>query len=92
MLSPIQKHIVNDIDLDRLQQLVDEASVNPALGFEVTTRWNGQFRSETKVGAIRMGNGDLVVRDRQLAALAQERAWIWNYDAETEASTIVASF
>jgi len=37
-------------------------------------------------------DGDLVVRDRQLAALAQERAWIWNYDAETEASTIVASF
>jgi salicylate hydroxylase len=36
--------------------------------------------------------GDLVARDRQLAAQAQERAWIWNYDAEIEASTVVASF
>jgi uncharacterized OsmC-like protein len=68
MLSPVQKNIVNDIDLDRLQQLVDEASVNPALGFEVTTRWDGQFRSESKVGAIRMGNGDLVVRDHVIKA------------------------
>jgi uncharacterized OsmC-like protein len=63
MLSPVQKTIVNDIDLGRLTELVEEAGVNPGLGFEVTTRWDGQFRSESKVGAIRMGNGDTVIRD-----------------------------
>jgi uncharacterized OsmC-like protein len=68
MLSPLQKNIVNDIDLDALQALVDEASVRPALGFEVTTRWDGQFRSESRVGAIRMGNGDRVIRDHVIRA------------------------
>jgi uncharacterized OsmC-like protein len=63
MLSPVMKSIVNDIDLGRLQELVAEAEINPALGFEVRTRWDGQFRSETKVGPIRFGNGDSVVRD-----------------------------
>ena len=63
MLSPVQKTIVNDIDLGRLTELVEEAAVNPSLGFEVTTRWDGQFRSETKVGPIRLGNGDTLIRD-----------------------------
>jgi uncharacterized OsmC-like protein len=63
MLNPVQKAIVNDIDLDKLTALVEEAAVNPALGFEVTTRWDGQFRSESKVGALRFGNGDVVRRD-----------------------------
>ena len=45
MLSPIQKTIVNDIDLGKLTELVEEAAVNPNLGFEVTTTWTGQFRS-----------------------------------------------
>jgi len=63
MLSPVQKTIVNDIDLGKLQELVAEAEVRPALGFEVTTRWDGQFRSESRVGPIRAGNGDMIVRD-----------------------------
>ena len=63
MLNPVQKAIVNDIDLDRLTQLVAEAAVTPALGFEVTTKWDGQFRSESHVGPIRFGNGDTVIRD-----------------------------
>ena len=63
MLSPVMKSIVNDIDLGRLTQLVAEAGINPALGFEVTTRWDGQFRSSSQVGPIRFGNGDVVVRD-----------------------------
>ncbi|HET9397512.1 MAG TPA: OsmC family protein [Sphingomicrobium sp.] len=68
MLSPLQKNIVNDVDLDRLQQLVADAQANPALGFEVTTRWDGQFRSESRVGAIRLGNGDRIVRDHVIRA------------------------
>ena len=34
---------------------------------------------------------DLGVRDRQLAAQPQERAWIWNYDAGLEASIAAAA-
>ena len=68
MLSPVQKTIVNDIDLGRLTELVEEAAVHPSLGFEVTTRWDGQFRSETKVGAIRFGNGDRLIRDFTIKA------------------------
>lgn len=68
MLSPVQKTIVNDIDLGALQELVTEAEVHPSLGFEVTTRWDGQFRSETRVGPIRAGNGDLIVRDHVIKA------------------------
>ena len=36
-------------------------------------------------------SGDLATRDRQLAAQPQERAWIWNYDAEVEAAAAAAS-
>jgi uncharacterized OsmC-like protein len=68
MLSPIIKNIVNDVDLDRLQQLVTEAETNPSLGFEVTTRWTGQFRSESRPGPIRMGNGELVERHHVILA------------------------
>ena len=32
---------------------------------------------------------DLADRDRQLAGQLQERAWIWTYDAEKEASSAV---
>jgi len=68
MLSPVQKTIVNDIDLGRLTELVEEAAVHPSLGFEVTTRWDGQFRSETKVGPVRFGNGDTLIRDFAIRA------------------------
>ena len=68
MLNPVQKAIVNDIDLDKLTQLVEEAKITPALGFEVTTKWDGQFRSESKVGPIRFGNGDVVSRDYVIKA------------------------
>jgi salicylate hydroxylase len=36
-------------------------------------------------------SSDLSARDRALASQVQERAWIWNYDAEVEASTAAAS-
>ena len=62
MLSPIQKTIVNDVDLDRLQGLVVDAMANPSLGFEVTTRWDGQFRSETRANSIHFGDGDVLER------------------------------
>ena len=71
MLSPVKKTIINDIDLCALKDLVAEAEAKPneaTLGFEVTTRWTGQFRSESRVGPIRAGNGDVVVRDHVVLA------------------------
>jgi salicylate hydroxylase len=35
--------------------------------------------------------GDQKARDGQLKALPQERAWIWNYDAEAEAAAVAAA-
>jgi salicylate hydroxylase len=37
------------------------------------------------------GRGELGDRDQQLAAQAQERAWIWNYDAGLEAAAAAAA-
>jgi salicylate hydroxylase len=34
---------------------------------------------------------DLAWRDKALAAQPQERAWVWNYDAEREALAVAAS-
>jgi hypothetical protein len=36
-------------------------------------------------------SGDLRARDGQLAAIAEARGWIWNYDAEAEASLAAQS-
>ena len=72
MLSPIIKNIVNDVDLDRLQELVVEANSHPALGFEVTTRWDGQFRSETRAGPIRLGN--VIMADEPEEILGSDQA------------------
>ena len=68
MLSPIIKNIVNDVDLDRLQELVTKSETRPDLGFEVTTRWTGQFRSESRPGPIRMGDGELLERHHVILA------------------------
>lgn len=62
MLSPIQKTIVNDIDVGALHDLVEQAAEHPSLGFEVVTSWNGQFRSETRMRPIRLGNGETIER------------------------------
>jgi len=71
MLSPVMKTIINEIDIGALQELVSEAERQPeqaTLGFEVTTRWGGQFRSETSVGTITVGNGDRIVRNHVIKA------------------------
>jgi salicylate hydroxylase len=63
--------------------------VYESLRRERTARVQGSARIN---GARYDASGsDLGDRDRQIAAQAQERAWIWNYDAEVEASTVVAS-
>ena len=55
-----------------------------------------RLRRERTAGVQRMSrfngalyeaaSGNLSARDGQLAAQAQQRAWIWSYDAEAEAS------
>jgi uncharacterized OsmC-like protein len=70
-LSPIQKAIVNDVDVDALNAIVEEAEAKPreaTLGFEVVTRWTGQLRSESSFGPIRMGNGERIERTHRVLA------------------------
>jgi salicylate hydroxylase len=52
-------------------------------GVQRMSRFNGAL--------YETASGDLRARDGQLAAAAQTRAWIWNYDAEAAASTAANS-
>jgi uncharacterized OsmC-like protein len=72
------KNIVNDIDVDALHELVAEAEIHPALSFEVTTRWTGQFSSESRAGPIRLGNGETI--ERKHVVLADEPVEILGND------------
>jgi salicylate hydroxylase len=52
----------------------------------------GRVQHRARVNGARYdASGDLAARDRQLAVERQERAWIWNYDAEAEALAAAAS-
>lgn len=71
MLSPVMKTIINDVDLGGLEDLVESVEASPeqaTLKFEVLTRWDGQFRSESRVGAICAGNGDKIARGHVIKA------------------------
>lgn len=55
-------------------------------------RTGGVQRSSRVNGArYDAAGGDLGARDRALSAQYQERAWIWNYDAEAEATVAAAA-
>jgi len=69
MLDTVKSRI-NGIDVDALRQTVDavEQDASRALvGFDVTTRWTGQTRSETTVEAYRIG-GERVARRHKIVA------------------------
>ena len=74
----------------------ERASVRRALLIYETLRRERTARVQrsARVNGARYdaSGSDLGARDRQLAAQPQERAWVWNYDAEVEASTAIASF
>jgi salicylate hydroxylase len=74
----------------------NRASVRRALQVYASLRQERTVRIQrsARINGVRYSasDGDLVARDRQLAAQAQERAWIWNYDAEIEAATVAGSF
>jgi uncharacterized OsmC-like protein len=64
------KSRVNGIDVDALRQTVEAVekdSSRALVGFDVTTRWTGQTRSETTVEAYRIG-GERVVRRHKIVA------------------------
>jgi salicylate hydroxylase len=52
-------------------------------GVQRMSRFNGAL--------YEAASGDLKVRDGQLAAVPQARAWIWSYDAEAEAAAAADS-
>jgi uncharacterized OsmC-like protein len=61
---------INGLDLEALSRTVEAVEKDPSMGvvgFDVTTRWTGQARSETTVEAYRLG-GDHVVRRHKIVA------------------------
>lgn len=65
MLDNVKDKTVNDIDLAALGEVVDAIQADPAqarVGFHVTSRWQGQTRSETTVEAVTLG-GERIARD-----------------------------
>jgi len=69
MLDTVKSR-VNGIDVDALLQTVEAVekdSSRALVGFDVTTRWTGQTRSETTVEAYRIG-GERVARRHKIVA------------------------
>ena len=69
MLDTVSGTHVNDIDLNALGEVVEAIKADPAkavAGFHVTTRWQGQTRSETTVEAVNLG-GERIERDFKIA-------------------------
>ena len=69
MLDTVKSR-VNGIDVDALRNTVQAIENDPSLaavGFDVTTRWTGQTRSETTVEAYRIG-GNRVARRHKIVA------------------------
>lgn len=70
MLDTVSGRLVNDIDLDALDATVAAIQDNPAraiLGFQVTSRWAGQCRSEHHVTGFSNG-GEWVERPFTIVA------------------------
>ena len=64
------KNRVNGLDLAALGETLEAVGKDPAkglVGFDVTTRWTGQTRSETTVEAYRVG-GQHVARRHKIVA------------------------
>lgn len=70
MLDTVTNTRVNDIDLAALGDVVEAIGADPAkaiVGFAVTTRWQGQTRSESVVDSYVIG-GERVARSFTIAA------------------------
>jgi uncharacterized OsmC-like protein len=70
MLNFVSSPHVNGLDLAALKETVEAIEKDPNLakaGFEVTTRWAGQTRSETVVEGFTLG-GQRIQRQHQIVA------------------------
>ena len=70
MLNFVEMPHVNGLDLAALGEMVEAIGQDPALaktGFEVTTRWAGQTRSETVVEGFTLG-GKRIERQHRIVA------------------------
>jgi uncharacterized OsmC-like protein len=68
MLNTVSGNIVNDIDLTALGEVVAAVQADAAkgkAGFHVTTRWQGQTKSETTVEPIMLG-GERIERGQKI--------------------------
>ena len=70
MLNFVSAPHVNGIDLGAVSETVDAINADPSkakAGFEVTTRWAGQARSESVVEAFTLG-GERIERQHRILA------------------------
>jgi uncharacterized OsmC-like protein len=57
-----QAIVVNGVDVDALRGVIDEVKKDPAkgiVGFRVTSKWQGQTRSEASVESYRIGGQEV---------------------------------
>lgn len=70
MLDQVSGRRINDIDLDALEESVAGVQADPSkaiLGFQVSSRWAGQCRSEHQVAGFRQA-GEWIERPFTIAA------------------------
>jgi uncharacterized OsmC-like protein len=70
MLDLTTRNVVNGLDMDALGATVEAVAADPVLGqvrFSVTTRWEGQTRSTSKVSSYALA-GEQIARDFEIAA------------------------
>ena len=70
MIDEMTRNIVNGLDMDALGATVQAVAADPVLGqvrFAVTTRWDGQTRSTSKVKGYTLG-GEQIVREFEVVA------------------------
>lgn len=70
MLDTIRNKPLNGIDVVALSHVVEAVEKDPSkakVGFDVTTRWSGQTRSETVVQGVTVG-GERIARSHVIAA------------------------
>jgi uncharacterized OsmC-like protein len=68
MLDTVKNELVNGLDLKALGQVVEAVEKDPAqaiVGFDVTTRWAGQTRSETTVEGYTLA-GERITRTHKI--------------------------
>ena len=70
MLDTVKNSRVNGLDLAALGEVVEAIERTPSkaiVGFDVTTRWTGQTRSETIVDGFTIG-GERIARSHKIVA------------------------